>query len=214
MNAASRAKGGSQITRPRDEAKLVFRRAILEAAEHELGERGFHAARMQDIAKRAGLAVGTLYNHFAQKDDILRALLETRSVELLEELRPLPGDPDRFDRQLLVRLQRLLGFLERHRDFYALALDHGLLHASERSSESKLKNASPRARGALRDLVRAGVEAEVLDDLPFDLLVNFLGACIRAAVFGVLRDRKVRLAERAPLVARLFLHGTLKSKRP
>ena len=55
----------------REEAKQLFRNAILEAAEIVFSERGFHAARIQDIAARARIAVGTVYNHFEQKEDVL-----------------------------------------------------------------------------------------------------------------------------------------------
>jgi AcrR family transcriptional regulator len=216
MKSASKPKlkAASVAPSPREEAKLVYRRAILEAAEHELGVRGFHAARMQDIAARAGLAVGTLYNHFEQKEDILRALLDERSDELATELQPLVGDPEKFAPRLLVRLQRLLAFLERHRDFYALALENGLLHASERRDDPAAAARRDRKRAPLRALVEEGIALGALDEeLGPELLLNFLGACIRAGAFDALRDPKVRLAERAPTISRLFLKGAGKSKR-
>jgi len=63
---------------PRHRARTMFREAILEAAEEELAASGFHGARIQDIAKRAGVAVGTFYNHFETKEDVLLALLDFR----------------------------------------------------------------------------------------------------------------------------------------
>src|SRR5580692_6415702 len=83
-------------TRPlrrRDEARALFRNAILDAAETVFAERGFHGARIQDIAVVARIAVGTLYNHFDHKDEVLAALLEQRSEELLAQLAPAPTDP-------------------------------------------------------------------------------------------------------------------------
>src|ERR1700761_5420340 len=69
--------------RRRDEARALFRNAILDAAEAVFAERGFHGARIQDIAERARIAVGTVYNHFADKDEVLSALLEERTEGLL-----------------------------------------------------------------------------------------------------------------------------------
>src|SRR3954463_15021581 len=60
--------------------------AVLEAAEDVFVEKGLHAASMGDIARRAGVAVGTLYNHFADRDALLNVLLDTRSRELLAEV--------------------------------------------------------------------------------------------------------------------------------
>src|SRR5450432_2663739 len=69
--------------RRRDEARALFRNAILDAAEAVFAERGFHGARIQDIAERARIAVGTVYNHFADKDEVLSALLDERIAGLL-----------------------------------------------------------------------------------------------------------------------------------
>ena len=48
---------------------------ILDAALVEFSERGFNAARMDDIASRCGLSKGGLYAHFQSKDEIFKALL-------------------------------------------------------------------------------------------------------------------------------------------
>src|ERR1700746_3230145 len=107
MNSAS---GG--LPRRRDEARALFRNAILDAAEAVFAERGFHGARIQDIAGRARIAVGTVYNHFAQKDDVLSALLEERTEQLLEQLRARSDDPKGFRGQLEARVGRLLAYVE------------------------------------------------------------------------------------------------------
>src|SRR5579863_9458398 len=73
--------------RRRDEARALFRNAILDAAEAVFAERGFHGARIQDIAERARIAVGTVYNHFSDKDDVLSALLDERTEGLLAQVR-------------------------------------------------------------------------------------------------------------------------------
>src|SRR5580704_12214332 len=112
--------------RRRDEARALFRNAILDAAETVFAERGFHGARIQDIAERARIAVGTVYNHFDQKDDVLSALLDERTEEMLEELQPSPGDPQRFAARLEARIARMLAYVERHRAFFAIANEHGL----------------------------------------------------------------------------------------
>jgi AcrR family transcriptional regulator len=47
---------------------------ILQAAHSLFLERGFHGASMRQIAQKAGIALGGIYNHFASKEDIFRAV--------------------------------------------------------------------------------------------------------------------------------------------
>ena len=51
------------------------RMAIEDAAIQLFMEQGYHATSMRQIAERAGLALGGIYNHFASKDEIFEAII-------------------------------------------------------------------------------------------------------------------------------------------
>lgn len=55
---------------------------ILQAAERVFAKRGFFAARVSEIAKDAGVADGTIYLYFKNKDDLLISLFEARMRQL------------------------------------------------------------------------------------------------------------------------------------
>jgi len=60
-------------------AKAAARReAILDAALDEFSARGFAAARLDDVAKRAGVAKGTIYLHFADKESLFQELIRAK----------------------------------------------------------------------------------------------------------------------------------------
>jgi AcrR family transcriptional regulator len=61
-----------------EDEKAVRRTAILEAAVTLWQETGFAAFHMADLAKRAGLAKGTLYIYFSTKEHLFFALVDTR----------------------------------------------------------------------------------------------------------------------------------------
>lgn len=69
-------------TRLRDAAADV----MLQAAERVMGEKGFNGATMQDIAAAAGCAVGTLYLHFKNKEELLRGILLKYGTSLKENM--------------------------------------------------------------------------------------------------------------------------------
>src|SRR5271165_3729376 len=48
---------------------------ILDAAVAVFAEKGFAAARMEDIAKRAGVTKGTIYLYFEGKEDVFKTLV-------------------------------------------------------------------------------------------------------------------------------------------
>lgn len=66
--------------------------AILDAALHVFATKGFHAATIRDIARRAGIADGTLYNHFANKEALLPALFERLRRTVIANASPPPAD--------------------------------------------------------------------------------------------------------------------------
>src|SRR6185436_15073087 len=52
------------------------RNQILDAATSAFAEKGFHRATIQDVAKVAGIAAGTIYNYFENKTGLLIGILE------------------------------------------------------------------------------------------------------------------------------------------
>src|SRR4051812_27326287 len=144
--------------RCRDDAKALFRNAILESAQEVFAERGFHGARIQDIAARARIAVGTVYNHFTQKEDVLRALLDERTDALLAELDGHPGDPDDFEGKLATRIARVLRYIETHRSFFTVALDNGLIGASSIATTKAPGGNNPRHVAAFRRMFQSLIE--------------------------------------------------------
>ena len=68
---------------------------IIEAAIEVFTERGFGAARLEDVARRAGVAKGTVFVYFPTKDDLFRAVAQTVLTSHLERLQGAAADLDR-----------------------------------------------------------------------------------------------------------------------
>ena len=66
------------------------RQAIIEAALDEFIARGFAATRLEDVAKRAGVAKGTIYLHFKDKEALFQELIRTALVPLINRLAAPP----------------------------------------------------------------------------------------------------------------------------
>jgi AcrR family transcriptional regulator len=205
----------SSLPRRRDEARALFRNAILDAAEGVFAERGFHEARIQDIAERARIAVGTVYNHFADKDDVLAALLELRSEELVARLQPVRGDPKPFQARLRARVARVLSYVEAHRAFFAIASEQGMFAGTAapgaRAARKRLRRVE-KFHTVFRALVEEGIESGDLEPLPGDALFRFFGGTIRAFVLSSIAGEATDVDDVAGTVVDLFLHGAARRR--
>ncbi|MEV0947415.1 TetR family transcriptional regulator [Rhodococcus sp. NPDC049939] len=59
-----------------------MRQRLLDAAAEEFAERGFNAARLTEVARRAGFTKGAVYSNFESKQDLFAELFAQRSLEL------------------------------------------------------------------------------------------------------------------------------------
>ena len=119
----SRKAEPRKSARARKIAPELRRQAILEAALAVFAERGFAAARLDDVAARAGVAKGTLYLYFHSKEALFEALIRDAISPLLAHVGAVAAAPDmapikaletffhlfetevlRTDRKLLLRL--------------------------------------------------------------------------------------------------------------
>src|SRR6185503_17543941 len=69
-----RKRAGSD---PRVGRRTERREAILAAALEEFSARGFAATRLDDVARRAGVAKGTIYLYFRDKESLFQELVRT-----------------------------------------------------------------------------------------------------------------------------------------
>ena len=67
------------------------RTAIIAAGLDEFTARGFAATRLDDVAKRAGVAKGTIYLHFKDKEALFQELVRTALVPLIGNLMATPA---------------------------------------------------------------------------------------------------------------------------
>jgi len=80
------------IRQPVQARALKTRAALLDAARQEFSSSGYAGTTAKTIALRAGTATGSLYQYFADKDELLRELARTRSEYLSQRLRDVLMD--------------------------------------------------------------------------------------------------------------------------
>ena len=123
--------------------------AIVDAATEVFAQRGFSATQMVDVARAAGVSVGTLYNYVEGKEALLLLCAERPFADIANG-RALPvATPDRHE-----LLARLAATLDKHVRVAALerALASGRYRARARTDERDRRRAlrSPRGHAGRR----------------------------------------------------------------
>jgi len=86
---------------------------ILTATTQVLAERGYAGASTNYVAKVAGVSIGSLYQYFSSKDDLIRAVIERHAQEILSLLRETVSNLDEVSIPVAVR-SFVKGMVEAH----------------------------------------------------------------------------------------------------
>lgn len=199
---------GRAAANPRQEARDAFRKAILAAAERVFEQSGFYAARMADIAKEAGVGVGTLYNYFENKDVILAEILDALHDEFMAALQSNARDP-------LERLREIMAgafkSLEEHGALLSIFRERGAVGECdmERLVGPKVSRRYDEFLSLVEDTVRDAVRAGKLrSDVDPAFIAAALSGTMNGAMYGWLkRNRRGRLSDMTEDLFRLFLRG-------
>jgi AcrR family transcriptional regulator len=81
--------GAQPRSSARKQRSAARREAILAAALDEFSSRGFEAARLDDVAKRAGVAKGTIYLYFRDKESLFQELIRAMLTPLIGTIEAL-----------------------------------------------------------------------------------------------------------------------------
>ena len=70
------------------------RRLLLDAAVRVFARKGYHSARVGDIAEEAGVAYGLLYHYFASKEEVLRSVFRETWRALIQTIKSVEEGDD------------------------------------------------------------------------------------------------------------------------
>ena len=180
---------------------------ILDAAIEVIAEHGFFQARVSDIAHRAGVADGTIYLYFRNKEEILLAAI-SNAFSAFMELAQAEAAAGRDPREQLRRLALLhLSSLGSNRNL-AMVFQTELRQSARmlgKFSQHQLKQYFDLIRNIVREGQRQGIFRAELSD---KILANcFFGALDEMVTSWLLSDRDYPLGGAAGAVVDVILRG-------
>jgi AcrR family transcriptional regulator len=163
-NAARTAGVPASLAR---KARSIERRdAILAAALDEFSTRGFEAARLDDVAQRAGVAKGTIYLYFRDKESLFQELIRTMLTPVVGTIEAM----GKADIPIAVLADRIVDLFvrevyeTRRKDVIRLMISEG--RRFPKLAEFYYREVLTRVIGAIRSLLRrAAARGEVPEGL-------------------------------------------------
>jgi TetR/AcrR family fatty acid metabolism transcriptional regulator len=223
-SSLSSKRGGRQASgrQPKDSAHAVpedreaakkrrsrdKRDRILKAAVKVFARNGFHATRVSEVAKAAGVADGTIYLYFKSKDELLVSLFEDRIGKLLafmeHSLPKLPSAPERL--RAVIDMQ--LGLLEGERD-----LAEVVTVIIRQSTRLMKEFAAPKFLAYLDAIARIVHEGQDAGDFRTDVSPHIAARAVFGALDGITltwalgRAEQGALARAATQLSDILLRG-------
>jgi AcrR family transcriptional regulator len=194
-------KGGNGA---RAEKSAARREAILAAALDEFSAQGFAAARLDDVARRAGVAKGTIYLHFRDKEDLFQELIRSVLSPFVGTLETaLKADvPVRAVADRIVELFVSEVYGTRRKDVIRLIISEGSRFPN--LAEFYYREVLSRILHAMRGLLRRAVER---GEIKGDAILRFPQLMGAPAVVAILWNGLFERFE--PLDVKAFMHAYL-----
>src|SRR5258707_4818573 len=154
------------MSQSKEEVVQEFRvRSIQEAALRVIARKGMSAATMQEIAAEAGVAKGTIYLYFRDRDELVEKTFDNAIKQLHASVDAAIALDEPFDQKLRAVIRAKLSFFSENAEFFRLYLSLRMPEGSPQQQRRQKKHCQPaypnRGRAMAADLEKTIEPREV-----------------------------------------------------
>jgi TetR/AcrR family fatty acid metabolism transcriptional regulator len=189
------------------------RARILDAAVRVFAERGFFGATVAEIARAAGVADGTIYLYFKNKDDVLLRLFDEKMTELLGEAKAAAAQEGTSSARLARLVQLQLALVEKDPELAQVLIVELRQSAQFLKAEGRQKLAA--YLDVFGQIVREGQEAGEFDPSvsPQTVKRAIFGALDELALGWLMSGRRSSLKKTAAEVSGWLVRGLVSPRQ-
>ena len=207
----SKARGNAtKSARLREDFRSFARAAILSAAEEVLADDGLHAARIEEIAQRARVAVGTIYNLVGDREALIREILQLRYAEIVALLASTlqANMTAPFRDQVHALVLAVFTYFGEHWPFFRLVMESERAGGRAKLMGQNKLQVHLEIRKLYRELIQRGVKQGALRAEGSELYPVMLSGLMREVMIHDL-ESQVRASPRARAdeLTRMFFEG-------
>lgn len=182
-------------------------RQIIDAAVKVIAENGYHGSQVAKIAKQAGVADGTIYLYFKNKDDILVSVFQEKMGEFIEKISERIDIENRADDKLLKLIE--MHFLQLENDHDLAVVTQLELRQSDIELRTQINQVLKSYLKVLDAIIQEGIEDRIFHpDLNIRLVRQMIFGTLDEIVTNwVMKNHKYSLVEQATDVHSLIIKG-------
>ncbi|MEJ5359237.1 MAG: TetR/AcrR family transcriptional regulator [Desulfobacterales bacterium] len=199
------------MTTPDPEDRSAKIQRILEAAVRVFARQGFHQSTVAQVAREAGVADGTIYNYFRNKDDILIQFFAVRAGQVFARFRSEVARAANGLEKLRLLIRAHLAEFQRDPDMAVVYETE--THQSSRLAEEQIRAMAKTYQDILAEIIEQGQEEGLFRrDLYAGLVKRLILGAVQETISSWLRSgRPYDLVSMADPLVDLFLHGIAQS---
>ncbi|WP_347862622.1 TetR/AcrR family transcriptional regulator [Salimicrobium sp. PL1-032A] len=185
---------------------------IIDAAVEVIAENGYHSSQVSKIAKRAGVADGTIYLYFKNKEDILVSLFQEKMGQFIEKIQNATTARQTPSEKLHTLIET--HFEQLSKDYHLAVVTQLELRQSNKELRMKINSVLKKYLDVIDDIVEEGIRKEVFRE-------NINRKLVRQMIFGtidevvtnwVMKDQHYDISAQAKEVHGLIIEGLLNKK--
>jgi AcrR family transcriptional regulator len=132
------------VVKSKEEVVHEYRiRSIQEAAMRVIARKGMAAATMQEIAEEAGVAKGTIYLYFRDRDELVEKTFETAIGELHKRVDAALALEIPFEEKLRALISAQVGFFSENAEFFRLYMTLKMPEGTPAQQRRQKRNCQP-----------------------------------------------------------------------
>jgi TetR/AcrR family transcriptional regulator, fatty acid metabolism regulator protein len=151
--------------------------SIQDATMRVIARKGMAAATMQEIAEEAGVAKGTIYLYFRDRDELVEKTFETSMEKLFVQIDEALDRDIPFEDKLRAVMTAQLGFFAHHREFFRLYLSLRMPEGTPAQQRRQQRTCRPQYRqrvDKLSAVLSQAIERGELRSVDADRLALFI----------------------------------------
>lgn len=183
---------------------------VLRAAEKLFAKRGFYPTTIDDIAKEAKLAKGTIYLYFDSKEDLFFSAIERKLDALLSKIEKGVKEPGSAWQRINTTIGIHLKFLEENRDFFKImqSFSEQLKEKLEKELKRRVVEKQSQYIKILSRLIQEAIDKREIKPLDArKLAIILMGIVHNLTVYWISQKERGSLFQDASLIRQVFSQG-------